>query len=200
MPHIHRICHACGGVIGRSNERVLKAAFGLDIPEDEESTENDFSDATHFEPKRYFYADGGEADLGTKRDVDLPGEGSDYQLPVYRGETAKRSKENERGGRRGLEEDEEGERDRYAKADGYASGGTAKLGSGKRFSHLTHQLEGRGDVKDPKALAATIGRAKFGAKKFASLGRHADGGEVERTSFADAMARRFRIHRSMHSR
>ena len=43
-----------------------------------------------------------------------------------------------------------------------------KLGSGKRFSNLTSKLKKQG-AKDPKALAAFIGRKKFGAKKMASL-------------------------------
>lgn len=49
-----------------------------------------------------------------------------------------------------------------------------KLGSGKRFSNLTRSLAHKG-VHDPKALAAYIGRQKFGAKRFGKLsakGRH----------------------------
>jgi hypothetical protein len=45
----------------------------------------------------------------------------------------------------------------------------AKLGSGKRFSHLEHQLEGRGGVHDVGALAAYIGREKYGSHKMAQL-------------------------------
>lgn len=44
-----------------------------------------------------------------------------------------------------------------------------KLGTGKRFAQLTKKLAGKG-AKNPKALAAFIGRKKFGAKKFAQLG------------------------------
>jgi hypothetical protein len=44
----------------------------------------------------------------------------------------------------------------------------AKLGSGARFKALTKKLSGKG-VRDPKALAASIGRKKYGAKRFASL-------------------------------
>lgn len=49
-----------------------------------------------------------------------------------------------------------------------------KLGTGKRFSNLEHSLEARnhtkaGKVYDPGALAASIGREKYGAKKFAKL-------------------------------
>lgn len=49
----------------------------------------------------------------------------------------------------------------------------AKLGSGARFKALTKKLgarKGKGKVKNPGALAAFIGRKKFGAKKFAKLG------------------------------
>jgi len=43
-----------------------------------------------------------------------------------------------------------------------------KLGTGKRFAMLTKSLASRG-AEDPKALAAFIGRKKYGAKKFAKL-------------------------------
>jgi len=43
-----------------------------------------------------------------------------------------------------------------------------KLGSGKRFANLKGKLAKKG-VKDPAALAASIGRKKFGAKKFNKL-------------------------------
>lgn len=42
------------------------------------------------------------------------------------------------------------------------------LGSGGRFAELVGKLSKRG-VKDPKALAATIGRKKYGKKKFQKL-------------------------------
>ncbi len=44
-----------------------------------------------------------------------------------------------------------------------------KLGSGKRFENLRKALAARGDVKDPEAVAASIGRKKYGAKKMAHL-------------------------------
>lgn len=44
-----------------------------------------------------------------------------------------------------------------------------KLGTGKRFSNLKTKLADKG-AKNPGALAAYIGRKKFGAKKFAKLG------------------------------
>ena len=43
-----------------------------------------------------------------------------------------------------------------------------KLGSGKRFKQLSSKLKKKG-AKDPKALAALIGRKKYGPKKFAKL-------------------------------
>ena len=43
-----------------------------------------------------------------------------------------------------------------------------KLGSGKRFKDLASKLKKKG-AKDPKALAAYIGRRKYGPKKFAKL-------------------------------
>ena len=42
------------------------------------------------------------------------------------------------------------------------------LGSGKRFKQLSSKLKKKG-AKDPKALAAWIGRKKYGPKKFAKL-------------------------------
>ena len=43
-----------------------------------------------------------------------------------------------------------------------------KLGTGKRFSNLSKSLAKKG-ANNPGALAAYIGRKKFGAKKFAKL-------------------------------
>lgn len=43
----------------------------------------------------------------------------------------------------------------------------AKLGSGKRFAALTKKLSGK--VRNPAAVAASIGRKKYGARKFAKL-------------------------------
>jgi len=44
------------------------------------------------------------------------------------------------------------------------------LGSGARFSALTQELASRG-ARNPKALAAYIGRKKYGKKKMASLAK-----------------------------
>ena len=43
-----------------------------------------------------------------------------------------------------------------------------KLGSGARFKALTTKLKKRG-AKNPKALAAFIGRNKYGPKKLAEM-------------------------------
>ena len=45
-----------------------------------------------------------------------------------------------------------------------------KLGSGGRFAALKSKLASRPGVTNPGALAAYIGRKKYGAKKFAKLG------------------------------
>ena len=44
----------------------------------------------------------------------------------------------------------------------------AKLGSGERFKALKSKLAKRG-AKNPGALAAFIGRKKYGAKKMAKM-------------------------------
>lgn len=44
-----------------------------------------------------------------------------------------------------------------------------KLGSGARFAALKKKLASKSGVTDPGALAASIGRKKFGSKKFAKL-------------------------------
>ena len=43
-----------------------------------------------------------------------------------------------------------------------------KLGSGARFKKLTKSLK-KGGARDPKALAAYIGRKKYGKTKFQKL-------------------------------
>jgi len=45
----------------------------------------------------------------------------------------------------------------------------AKLGSGARFAALKAKLAAKGGVSDPGAVAASIGRKKYGAKKMASM-------------------------------
>ena len=43
-----------------------------------------------------------------------------------------------------------------------------KVGGGGRFRRLTKELAAKG-AKDPKALAASIGRKKYGKKKFQEM-------------------------------
>ena len=43
------------------------------------------------------------------------------------------------------------------------------LGSGRRFRRLANQLAGRPGVKNPAALAYTIGARKYGAARMAEL-------------------------------
>ena len=45
---------------------------------------------------------------------------------------------------------------------------TGKLGSGSRFAKLKRTLSRKG-IRNPGALAAYIGRKKYGAKKMAKL-------------------------------
>jgi len=44
-----------------------------------------------------------------------------------------------------------------------------KLGSGKRFDELVEELRGKPGVKNPKAVAAWIGRKKWGKKRFQEM-------------------------------
>ena len=44
-----------------------------------------------------------------------------------------------------------------------------KLGSGKRFARLRAALSNKPGIKDPGALAASIGRKKYGNEKFQKL-------------------------------
>ena len=44
-----------------------------------------------------------------------------------------------------------------------------KLGTGKRFAQLKSKIARRGNVKNPAAVAAAIGRKKYGTKRFAKL-------------------------------
>lgn len=49
------------------------------------------------------------------------------------------------------------------------SGAGAPLGSGERFRALVAKLRARGGVENPEALAAAIGRKKYGKKRFQAL-------------------------------
>lgn len=43
------------------------------------------------------------------------------------------------------------------------------LGSGKRFENLEKSIAKKGNVSDPAAVAASIGRKKYGNEKMAKL-------------------------------
>ena len=45
----------------------------------------------------------------------------------------------------------------------------AKVGQGGRFAALKNKLSGRKGIYNPAGLAASIGRKKYGKKKFAGL-------------------------------
>jgi hypothetical protein len=45
-----------------------------------------------------------------------------------------------------------------------------KLGGGGRFQKLKASIAKKGKVSDPGAVAAAIGRKKYGAKRFAKMG------------------------------
>ena len=52
----------------------------------------------------------------------------------------------------------------------------AALGSGKRFAELTQSIKAKGNVEDPAAVAASIGRKKYGKKKFQKLASNGKAG------------------------
>lgn len=45
----------------------------------------------------------------------------------------------------------------------------AKLGSGARFKALVSKISARGGVRNPAAVAASIGRKKYGKARFQKL-------------------------------
>ena len=45
----------------------------------------------------------------------------------------------------------------------------AKVGSGTRFRRLVKKISKRKGVRDAKAIAASIGRKKYGKKKFQKM-------------------------------
>ena len=45
----------------------------------------------------------------------------------------------------------------------------APVGQGGRFQALKQKIAAKGDVKDPAAVAAAIGRAKYGKGKFQAM-------------------------------
>jgi hypothetical protein len=45
-----------------------------------------------------------------------------------------------------------------------------RVGGGGRFSKLKSEIAERGNVSDPGAVAAAIGRRKYGSARFAKMG------------------------------
>lgn len=54
-------------------------------------------------------------------------------------------------------------------------GKSMKLGGGGRFAALKSKLSHQKGITNPGALAAAIGRKKYGAKKFSSLSHKSSG-------------------------
>ena len=48
-------------------------------------------------------------------------------------------------------------------------GKSLRAGGGGRFARLANKIKRRGGVSNPKAVAAVIGRRKYGAKKMAEM-------------------------------
>jgi hypothetical protein len=59
----------------------------------------------------------------------------------------------------------------FIKKHGAKPNSKAPVGQGGRFAALEEKLSHKG-VRDPAALAASIGRKKFGKGKFQSLSKH----------------------------
>ena len=51
----------------------------------------------------------------------------------------------------------------------YKIKGSAPLGTGERFAAVEKAIAKRGKVRNPAAVAATIGRKKYGAKKMGQM-------------------------------
>jgi hypothetical protein len=49
------------------------------------------------------------------------------------------------------------------------AGKSMKLGGGGRFQSLKEKIAARGNVSDPAAVAASIGRKKYGKAKFQKM-------------------------------
>ncbi len=58
----------------------------------------------------------------------------------------------------------------YSRALKQAKRGEAPLGTGQRFAQLENTLSGKG-IKSPGALAAYIGRKKYGKTRFQNMAK-----------------------------
>jgi hypothetical protein len=65
----------------------------------------------------------------------------------------------------------------------YTRENPARLGSGERFATLESKLAERGDIADPKALAAAIGRRKYGAEGMAKM---AEAGKARHQNYPES--------------
>lgn len=52
---------------------------------------------------------------------------------------------------------------------GAAMASNMQVGGGGRFAKLEASIAARGNVKDPAAIAAMVGRRKYGKKRFAAM-------------------------------
>lgn len=57
------------------------------------------------------------------------------------------------------------------KTTGKFQGKSNKLGGGGRFAQVVAAVKGKPGVTNPKAIAASIGRKKYGAKKMAAMAK-----------------------------
>lgn len=68
-----------------------------------------------------------------------------------------------------------------------------KIGSGRRFRGLEAKLAGQRGVKNPGALAATIGRKKYGAARFNALAQAGKRREEEAPATEPQAPRRVKV-------
>lgn len=61
--------------------------------------------------------------------------------------------------------------------------------SGQRFRKLAGTLQKRGDIRNPNALAAWIGRKKYGKDKFQKMARHESGSLLDRIAASELSER-----------
>jgi len=66
-----------------------------------------------------------------------------------------------------------------------------KLGTGERFAKLRERLGKREGVKSPGALAAWIGRKKYGKERFANLSSAGRRKSVAKRAASRAMGSRY---------
>lgn len=171
---------------------LIRKYFGGRMPRGSFEYEHDERRGDFEEPDGYEheadYARGGEAcqhyahgGVSDRHDPGCPGH------HMYGGGYADPEDEDESEGSFEAEERRESGLRPAGELRGLARGGQPRLGSGKRFEHLERSIAARKDgARDPGAVAAAIGREKYGAHKMAKLaaahrahGGYAQGGEAE---------------------